>query len=210
MIEASLALHSRAAEGSSIRPASATRASFIAAAGTATIVLSIGAALLPALDHVSATTVLGLLLTAAGLLEVFAGKLRHETQKLAMLAGFATLFTGALLIFNRGNGLLPNGTVVTAWLLVRAVILLVTSRLAHGSVRKFLAVSAGTDFILGAGLLTGLSISTLVIIIFGPSPQLLASYGWVLALSFIATGIMLLEVASCEREAVRQFSQRSA
>jgi hypothetical protein len=172
-------------------------------------VLSIGAALLPALDHVSATTALGLLLAAAGFLEVFAGKLRHETRKLAMLAGFATVFTGALLIVNRDKGLLPNGTVVIAWLLVRAVILLLTSRLAHGSVRKFLAVSAGTDFILAAGLLTGLSITNLVTIIFGPSPQLLASYGWVLALSFIATGIMLLEVASCEKKAARQFSRRS-
>jgi uncharacterized membrane protein HdeD (DUF308 family) len=203
MIGASVALHSRGAVGSPERAASGARATLIAACGAAIIVLSVGAALLPALDHVSATTLLGLLLAAAGLLEVLAGKLRHETQKLAMLAGFATIFTGALLILNRDDGLLPNGTAVTAWLLVRAAILLLTSRVAHGSVRKFLAVSAATDFILGVGLLTGMSITTLVVIIFGPSPQLLASYGWVLALSFIATGIMLLEVASCEREAVR-------
>ena len=209
MIGASVALHPGAAEGSPRRPASGTRATFIAAAGAAIIVLSIGAALLPALDHVSATIVLGLLLAGAGLLEVFAGKLRHETQKLAMLAGFATIFTGTLLIVNRDNGLLQNGTVVTAWLLVRAAILLLTSRLAHGSVRKYLAISAATDFVLGAGLLTGLSITSFVVIIFGPSPQVLASYGWVLALSFIATGIMLLEVASCEREAVRQLSRSS-
>jgi len=191
-------------ESPSKRAPSVARASLIAAAGTAIIVLSIGAAVLPALGDVSATVVLGLLLGAAGLLEVFAGKLRHETRKLAMLAGFATIFTGALLILNRDNGLLPNGTVVVAWLLVRAVVLLLTSRRAHGSVRKFLAVSAATDFILGAGLLTGLSITTLVVTVFGPSPQLLASYGWVLALSFIATGIMLLEVASCERNAARE------
>jgi len=192
------------------RAASRTRASLISAAGTAILALSIGAALLPALDHLSATVVLGLLLGAAGLLEMFAGQLRHETKRLAMLAGFATIFTGALLIVNRDNGLLPNGTVVAAWLLVRAVVLLLTSRLAHGSVRKFLAVSAATDLILGAGLLTGLSMTTLVVVVFGPSPQLLASYGWVLALSFIATGIMLLEVASCERKAARELCANPA
>jgi hypothetical protein len=151
--------------------------------------------------------VLGSLLVAAGLLEVFAGRLRLETRSLAMLAGFATVFAGALLIFNRDNGLLPNVTVVTAWLLTRSIVLLLTSRLAHGSVRKFLGVSAATDFVLGLGLLIGLSVTTLAVTVFGPSPQLLAGYGWVLALSFVATGTLLLEVASCERTAARQLGE---
>jgi uncharacterized membrane protein HdeD (DUF308 family) len=177
----------------------------IAAAGAAIILLSIGGALLPALDRVSATIVLGSLLVAAGLLEVFAGRLRREAQSLAVLAGLATIFAGALLILNRDNGLLPNVTVVTSWLLARSVILLFTSRLAHGSTRKFLGISAATDFVLGAGLLIGLSVTTLAVTVFGPSPQLLASYGWVLALSFVATGTLLLEVANCERKVARQF-----
>jgi uncharacterized membrane protein HdeD (DUF308 family) len=172
----------------------------IAAAGAAIIILSVGAALLPALGGVSATIALGSLLIAAGLLEVFAGRLRHETRLLAMLAGVATVVAGVVLIFNRDNGLLPNMTVVTAWLFSRTIILLLTSRLAHGSVKRFLGLSAATDLVLGSGLLIGLTVTTLAATVFGPSPQLLASYGLVLALSFLATGTLLLEVANCEQK----------
>jgi uncharacterized membrane protein HdeD (DUF308 family) len=183
-----------------------SRAKFIAAAAVGILVLGAAAALSPALDHVSGTTVLGLLLVAAGFFETMAGRLRHETRGLAMLAGLVTIFAGALLILNRASGVLPNATIVTAWLLVRSIILLVTSRLAHGSVRKFLGLSAATDLVLGVGLLVGLSVATLAVTIFGPSPELLASYGFVLALSFAATGALLLEVASCERGRVSPLS----
>jgi uncharacterized membrane protein HdeD (DUF308 family) len=183
-----------------------SRAKFIAAAAVGILVLGAAAALSPALDHVSGTMVLGLLLVAAGFFETMAGRLRHETRGLAMLAGLVTIFAGALLILNRASGVLPNATIVTAWLLVRAIILLVTSRLAHGSVRKFLGLSAATDLVLGVGLLVGLSVATLAVTIFGPSPELLASYGFVLALSFAATGALLLEVASCERGRVSPLS----
>jgi hypothetical protein len=99
---------------------------------------------------------------------------------------------------------LANVTVVTGWLFTRSVILLLTSRLAHGSVKKFLGLSGATDLVLGLGLLVGLSVTTLSATVFGPSPQLLGSYGFVLALSFIATGVLLLEVASCERKLAQQ------
>ena len=176
-----------------------SRPRFIAAAAVGIIVLGAAAALSPAMDHVPGTTVLGLLMVAAGAFETIAGKLRHETRGLAMLAGLVTVFAGGLLILHRGSGLLSNATIVTGWLVVRSVILLFTSRLAHGSVRKFLGISAVTDLVLGVGLWVGLSAATLAITIFGPSPELLASYGFVLALSFVATGTLLLEVASCER-----------
>jgi uncharacterized membrane protein HdeD (DUF308 family) len=174
--------------------------SFITGAGAAIIILSVGAAFLPALGGLSATFALGSLLIAAGLLEVFAGRLRHETRRLAMLAGAATVMAGFVLILNRDNGLLPNVTVVTAWLFSRSIVLLLTSRLAHGSVKRFLGLSAATDLALGLGLLIGLSVTTLAATVFGPSPQLLASYGLVLALSFLATGTLLLEVASCDQK----------
>lgn len=177
------------------------RGKVIAASGLGIIVLGVAAAFSPTLEHVSATTVLALLLAAAGLLEIMAGKLRHETRVLAMLAGLATVVAGAMLIFNREGGLLLSATVITAWLLTRSVILLLTSRMAHGSVRKYLGIAGATDFVLGAALFVGLSVATLTVMIFGPSPQLLASYGFILALSFGATGALLLEAARCERRA---------
>jgi hypothetical protein len=71
-------------------------------------------------------------------------------------------------------------------------------------VKKFLALSAATDLVLGLGLLIGLSVTTLVATVFGPSPQLLASYGVILALSFLASGALLLEEASCDRDVACQ------
>jgi hypothetical protein len=49
-------------------------------------------------------------------------------------------------------------------------------------------------------LIAGLSIATIVVSIFGPTPPLVASFSWVLAASFVVNGLLLLEVASCERE----------
>jgi len=47
-------------------------------------------------------------------------------------------------------------------------------------------------------LIAGLSIATLVVGVFGPTPPLIASFSWVLAASFAVTGNLLLEVANCE------------
>jgi hypothetical protein len=59
-------------------------------------------------------------------------------------------------------------------------------------------LSAGMDFLLAVLLLTGLSIATLVVSVFGPTPELVASFAWVLAASFVVNGLLLLEIASCE------------
>ena len=117
-----------------------------------------------------------------------------------MLAGAATTVAGLLFAFNTDGDLLPSVTVVTFWLLARSAILLIMSRQAHGPVKTWLGLSAATDFGLGVVLLTGLSITTLVVTLFGPMPELVTGFAWVLALSFLATGTMLLEVASCEAE----------
>ncbi len=61
-------------------------------------------------------------------------------------------------------------------------------------------LSAGMDFLLAALLIAGLSISTLVISIFGPTAELVASFAWVLAASFAVNGLLLLEVASCAKQ----------
>ncbi len=172
----------------------------IRTAGLATILLSAGAALLPLLGGVPGTLAIGALLISAGAIELLAGTLRHETRSLAMMAGGVTAFAGVLFAFNSSGDLLPSITVVTAWLLSRSAILVITSRRAHGSVRTWLGLSAAMDFGLGIVLLTGLSIMTLVVTLFGPMPQLVTGFAWVLALSFVATGILLLQVASCEQE----------
>ncbi|MEO7504489.1 MAG: DUF308 domain-containing protein [Sphingomicrobium sp.] len=181
------------------RPA-ATRANIIMAAGIVIILLSAGAAILPFIDRLRGNQVIGYLLLAAGLVEIAAATQRHETKLLAMLAGAATTLAGLLLVMNPVAHFLPTITIVTAWLLARAIVLAVTTFRAHGSVRQWLGIAAGTDFALGALMFAGLSISTLIVTLFGPTDQMIASFAWVFAISFVVSGMLLLEIASCERE----------
>ena len=168
------------------------------AAGVIIISLSAGAALLPFLSPNSGTVTVGMLLLLAGIAEMFAATLRRELRGHATSAGAATTVAGLLFLFNARGELLSNISVVAAWLLARACILLLTSQLSSGSVRMWIRVSALTDLGLGLALVAGLSVVGLVVTLFGPAPQVVASFAWVLALSFVATGTLLLEVASCE------------
>lgn len=175
------------------------RARGLRVAGIAIILLSAGAAMLPAGKSISSDMIGGLLI-AAGLIEAIAGSLRRETRPFAMAAGGVTTLAGLLFIINPETHFFPIVTPVIAWLLVRSVILAIASGESAGSVRMWTGLSAGMDFLLAILLIAGLSVSTLVISVFGPTPELVASFAWVLAASFVVNGMLLLEVASCEQE----------
>lgn len=178
-----------------------TRARLIGAAGILIILLGAGAAALPLVDRVSGTRVVGGLLLAAGIIEILAGSLRRETRVPAMLAGAVTSAAALWFLINQDGRFVPTVTVVTAWLLVRSVVLLGASRLARGPMRNWITLSAATDFLLGVVLLAGISIATLVVTLFGPTPVLIATFAWVLALSFAITGFLLMQIASCQLDA---------
>ena len=179
------------------------RARGLRVAGIAIIVLAVGAALLPVGKSISSDMIGGLLI-AAGLIEAIAGSLRRETRSFAMAAGSVTALAGLLFIINPETHFFPMVTPVIAWLLIRSLILAVASRESIGSVRMWTGLSAGMDFLLAVLLIAGLSISTLVISLFGPTPELVASFAWVLAASFVVNGLLLLEVASCERDSLHE------
>jgi uncharacterized membrane protein HdeD (DUF308 family) len=178
-----------------------TRAMLIDAAGVAIILLGAGSALLPAADRLKGSAIIGALLLVSGVIELSAGSLRRGVRPYAMAAGGVTALAGLLFILNPTIHFFPTVTLVIAWLFIRSLILIYASRHSHGSVRTWMGLSAGMDFLLAVLLIAGLSIATIVISIFGPTPQLIASFSWVLAASFAVTGSLLLEVASCEREA---------
>ncbi|MBA2467359.1 MAG: hypothetical protein H0V46_07135 [Sphingomonas sp.] len=178
-----------------------SRARLIGAAGVIIIFLGAGAAALPLLDRVSGSRVVGVLLMAAGIVEILAGSLRRETRLPAMLAGGVTAAAALWFLLNQDGRFVPAVTIVTAWLLVRSLVLGVASRIATGAVRTWITFSAATDFLLGVVLIAGISIATLVVTLFGPTPALVASFAWVLALSFVITGALLMQIASCERDA---------
>ena len=175
------------------------RARALRVAGIAVILLSAGAILLPAGKRIS-SDMIGALLIAAGLIELVAGSLRREVRPFAMTAGGATTLAGLVFVLNHESHFFPTVLLVIAWLLVRSAILAVASLEAAGSVRIWTALSAGMDFLLGVLLIAGLSITTIVISLFGPTEPLVASFSWFLAVSFVVNGLLLLEVSSCERE----------
>jgi uncharacterized membrane protein HdeD (DUF308 family) len=168
-------------------------------AGIAIILLSAGAALLPAGKRVSSDMIGGLLI-AAGLIEAVAGSLRREVRPFAMAAGGVTTFAGLLFVINPEAHFFPTVTLIIAWLLIRSVILAAASTESRGSVRLWTALSAGIDLLLAVLLIAGLSITTIVVSIFGPTRPLIASFAWLVAASFVVNGLLLLEVASCERD----------
>jgi hypothetical protein len=168
-------------------------------AGIAIILLSVGAAFLPAGKSIS-SDMIGALLIAAGLIELTAGALRRAVRPFAMAAGAVTALAGLLFVVDHETHFFPRVVPIIGWLLVRSLILIVGSGESTGSVRRWTALSAGMDFLLAVLLTAGLSISTLIISLFGPTPELVASFAWVLAASFVVNGLLLLEVASCAEE----------
>src|SRR4051812_22627285 len=109
------------------------RARGLRVAGIAIILLSAGSALLPAGKTIS-SDVIGALLVAAGLIETIAGSLRRESRRYAMAAGGVTALAGLLFILNPTIHFFPTVTVVIAWLVIRSLILILSSRHSHGSV----------------------------------------------------------------------------
>jgi uncharacterized membrane protein HdeD (DUF308 family) len=176
------------------------RASRLRLAGLVIILLAAGAALLPLVWASARPAVVGAMLVAAGLVEFFAGTQRRQVTALAKAAGGVTVLCGLLFLLNPVAHFWPVVNLVIGWLLIRSVILAMTARQTGGSVRTWTILSAAMDFVLAGALTAGLSIGTLVVLIFGPTPQLVASFAWVLALSFVLNGLLQLEIAGCERD----------
>jgi hypothetical protein len=176
------------------------RARGLRVAGVVIILLGLGAALLPAGKTIPSDMIGGLLI-AAGLIETVAGSLRREVRSYAMTAGIVTALAGLLFVLNPETHFFPTVWPIVGWLMVRSVIIAAEAVETRGSVRTWTALSAGMDFLLAVLLITGLSVSTIVVSVFGPTRELVAAFAWVLAASFVVNGLMLLEVASCEREA---------
>jgi hypothetical protein len=141
---------------------------------------------------------IGGLLIAAGLIETVAGSLRQQARPYAMGAGIVTALAGLLFILNPETHFFPTVWPIVGWLLLRSVVLLGAMTHSGGSVRLWTGLSAGMDFLLALLLFTGLSIATIVVSLFGPTPQMIASFSWILAASFVVNGLLLFEVASCQ------------
>lgn len=169
--------------------------------GWLVLLLAAGALLLPELPVTSGALVVGELLLLAGLLELVAAQGRRKARLAASLAGIVTMIAGGLFLAREETRFLPNLTVVTFWLLLRVGALVIATLQAKGSaVRRWTGIAAAADLALAAILILGLPLASIVVALFGTTSDLVASFSWVLALSFLATAAMLLQIAACERE----------
>lgn len=167
------------------------------------LILLIGASalLLPEVAASSGALVVGELLLLAGLLELVAATGRNAARLPACLAGLATIAAGGFFLAREETRFLPNITVMTFWLILRVIALgLATFEGRHSAVRRWTAIAAATDLTLSIILILGLPLASIIVALFGTTSDLVASFSWVLAISFLATGAMLLQIASCERE----------
>lgn len=177
-----------------------SRHRLIAVCGAVIILLSAGSALLPIVSGGASAVIIGSLLLVAGLVEAYAGTLHRQARGLSTLAGTVTIIAGLLVVFHPLGAIVPIAVWITGWLVLRCLILFVAGRYSTGSVRMWTWLSAAMDLALAIVLLMGISISSLVVSLFGPTEPIVAGFAWIFALSFVVTGAMLLEIASCERE----------
>ncbi|WP_300973813.1 hypothetical protein [Sphingomonas sp. LHG3406-1] len=177
------------------------RARMTAVCGWLILLVAAAALLLPEVAASSGALVVGELLLLAGALEVVAAAGRQRARVPSTLAGVATLIAGGLFIARDETRFLPNITVIIFWLLLRvAALTLATIEGGRSGVRRWTGIAAATDLALAAILISGLTLASIIVALFGTTSELVATFSWILALSFMATGAMLLQIAACERE----------
>lgn len=177
------------------------RETYTLAAGWLILALAAGALFLPLLEGRRGAMLIGALLIAAGLVEMAGTARRGGKRPFALAAGLVTALVGLLFIGRPATSFIPALYLIAAWLAARCLLLLGAALQAQRpSPRRWTGIAAITDALLALLVLTGVSIATLVTTLFGATPDLVASFAWVLAASFAATGLMLLELAVCEEE----------
>lgn len=172
----------------------------IRAAGYAVILASAAAAILPATNFENGPQVVGGLMFVVGLLEVLTNLLRATGRRAATAAGVASVGAGVLIFAQPVTSFVTTVYVLIGWLLVRGLLLSLSSIENVGPIRRATMVAASMDFVLAGVVWTGLTASTLVIALFGLTKPIIADFAWILALSFIASGLLLVKVAKEQPE----------
>jgi uncharacterized membrane protein HdeD (DUF308 family) len=175
-----------------------TRKHIIRAAGFLMVLLAFGAALLPLERALPGRLVVGWLLVAAGIIELAAANVRRVHRPSASIAAGATVLAGLRLVLDPTAGFFPVLNLVILWLIVRSAALAFAATRSRDPLQSWIVLSAATDFLLAVLLLAGLPVALIVAGLFGPTSEIIATFAWVLAISFIATGALLIVGAPIE------------
>jgi len=167
-------------------------------AGVLVLLLAVGAALLPLAETTHAREMVGQLLLAAGIVELLSVIGRRLHRPSAVVAAAATALAGVRLVFGPPANFFAILNVVILCQIVRSAALAFAAWRTHDRFQSWLIFSAAIDFVLAICLLAGLPVTYLVVGVFGPTPQIIATFAWVLALTFVATGVLLFAAAKHE------------
>jgi uncharacterized membrane protein HdeD (DUF308 family) len=177
---------------------SETRALVIRAAGILIFLLAAGSALLPMAPHLPARLVIGLLLVGAGALELVAVFARRGHHIRAGIAAGASVLAGVRLLVDPHINFLTILNFVILWLVVRSAALFLSAIHSHRPLCTWVYVAAAVDFGLAVLLLGGLPVAVLVYGLFGTTDEIVGTFAWVFAASFVAAGTLLIVAAPLE------------
>ena len=176
----------------------ATRSLAIRCAGVLIMLLAVGAAFLPMAKGIPARVEIGLLLSAAGIFELAAVFARRGHHRAAGAAALASLLAGFRLLVDPDINFLTILNFVILWLVLRSAALLISSRHSARPLCTWVYLAAAVDFALAVLLLVGLPVAVLVYGLFGTTDEIVATFAWVLAASFVAAGWLLVVAAPLE------------
>ena len=175
-----------------------TRTLVIRSAGVLILLLAVGSALLPMESALPAHVVIGLLLASAGAFELVAVFARRGHHIPAGIAAGASLVAGLRLLLDPNVNFLTILNFVILWLVVRSAALFVSARHSPRPLCTWVYLATAVDFALAVLLLGGLPVAVLVYGLFGTTDEIVATFAWVFAGSFIAAGWLLVAAAPLE------------
>lgn len=166
--------------------------------GALVVLLAFGSALLPLAQHIPGRTVVGLLLMIAGAIEMAAVFARRRHQIAAGIAAGASLLAGLRLLTDPGANFVTVLNLVILWLVVRAAALFFSGRKTPNPLSNWTYFAAAVDLLLAITLLAGLPVAVLIYGLFGPTSEIIATFAWIFAASFVAAGLLLIAAAPHE------------
>ena len=104
----------------------------------------------------------------------------------------ATVLAGIRLVADPRASFFPVLNMVILWLVVRSAALAYAAMRCKAPLQGFFFLSAVTDFLLAVLLLAGIPIALVVAGLFGQTSEIIETFAWVLAASFVATGVLLI------------------
>jgi uncharacterized membrane protein HdeD (DUF308 family) len=170
--------------------------------GVLTLLIALVAVFLPDIHIVSSSVIVGGLLLVAGLAELAFGSKRgwDVVGTAAAWSGIITAAAGLLFVLKPSTAYFQVANAVTLWLLARGIFMLVMAwRTGDLRCGGWMALTGLADLTLGAILIAGLPVTALVVNMFGPTPEVVARFALILAVSFAVAGISQIAIALDQR-----------